>query len=75
MGYDDALHTYFSCNAWNHSRIRLEDKIGVGMSPDNLVASMLHSRENWIAVRDFAKHIISHKESEERRRQLQEAAV
>lgn len=67
---DDALHTVFKCDAWFHSRRRLEINLGEEIHPESIVSVMLKSEGNWLAIRDFIKSILTKKEEEERRRQM-----
>jgi len=65
---DDAEHTVFQCDAWHHSRIRLQHQIGQSPNPETILAAMLKSEENWTAVREYVKNIMHQKKDEERRR-------
>jgi len=65
---DDAFHTIFNCDAWHHSRLRVEPQIGDKMHPNTILSVMMKTRDNWTAVREFIKIILSKKEEEERRR-------
>lgn len=67
---DDAEHTIFRCDAWYHKRTRLEHDVGERIEPENMVAVMLRSKEDWNKIRDFCKSIITKKEEEERRREI-----
>jgi len=65
---DDAHHTLFRCEAFRRERERLVDAIGP-FDPGGLVPKMLENPANWGAVSDFAREVMTAKESAERDRQ------
>uniref|UniRef100_A0A2S2P557 Retrovirus-related Pol polyprotein from type-1 retrotransposable element R1 n=1 Tax=Schizaphis graminum TaxID=13262 RepID=A0A2S2P557_SCHGA len=66
---DDAYHTFFACDAWYTRRGAAENLLGVTLTPENLIATMLGSKRNWEVINDFIHQIMTRKETEERRRQ------
>ncbi|KAF0745515.1 Reverse transcriptase domain-containing protein, partial [Aphis craccivora] len=66
---DDAYHTIFVCDAWYRVRNETEVTLGKRLSPDNMVACMLSSKSSWTRIDNMVHHIMTSKESEERRRQ------
>ena len=71
---DDALHTLMRCEAFDGERERLVQRVGT-FDPGGLVSLMLASQDSWDAVSDFARAVMSAKESAERIRQGQAVAV
>lgn len=45
--------------------------MGAVLSPETGVGSMLQSKENWDAMKEFVSHVMSTREDEERTRQKQ----
>ncbi|CAI6362877.1 unnamed protein product [Macrosiphum euphorbiae] len=66
---DSAEHTLVECPAWVEERLQLARATGGTVSVDNLVPAMLSSHANWQAVKDFARAVMSKKESDERDRE------
>lgn len=68
---DDAEHAVFNCDRWWRRRRNVEARMGAVLSPDTVVGSMLQSKENWDAMKEFVSHVMSTREDEERTRQKQ----
>lgn len=66
---DDAYHTMFRCEAWSPQREYAEDKLGVKLSEDSLIPTMLIGKEEWGFIDSFVGEIMSLKEDAERGRQ------
>lgn len=66
---DDAEHTLFKCHAWEVGRRRVSARMGVELTPENMVTSMLDSRESREAVADLIHQTMRAKEDEERSRE------
>jgi len=66
---DDAEHTVFACDAWHARRRQAEMATETELTPDNLIPTMLASKENWDIVSELIVGIMKKKEAEERRRQ------
>jgi hypothetical protein len=56
---DDATHTIFACEAWHSRRSRVETLIGKILNPENIVNTMLESKENWAMVAELINGIMS----------------
>lgn len=69
--FDDVNHTLFVCDAWHTQCTRASTIIGIDKTPATVTNMMLKSKENWIAISNFVHAILTKKEEEERRRQLQ----
>lgn len=68
--HNDAEHTIFVCDAWHGARKSLSHAIRADVDPDTIIDKMLESnKDTWRAMRDFVHHVMSKKETEERRRQ------
>lgn len=66
---DNAEHTLIECPAWDEERLQLERAIDRTVSVSNLVPAMLTSSTNWQAAKDFARAVMTRKESDERDRE------
>ena len=60
---DDAQHTFFSCDRWSYHRSELEVRIGQ-VTPDNIIAKMVASEENWRLVDNFVVKVLRTKKSD-----------
>lgn len=67
--YDDAFHTVFACDAWHGQRNIAVTFTDSTLEPENMIETMLKSKENWDTINNFILKVISSKEEEERRRQ------
>ena len=65
---DDAEHALFHCGAYEKKRWRLRCKLGINLSAENTVPTMLDSREAWSGVVDFCEEIMKGREELERQR-------
>ena len=61
---DDACHTFFTCERWTDERTKLEADID-RITPENIVAKMLSSDENWNAVAIYVEAVSHQKNREE----------
>ncbi|KAL4096440.1 hypothetical protein QTP88_021396 [Uroleucon formosanum] len=68
---DKAHHTLFRCEAFRRERERLVDTIGP-FDPGGLIPRMLESPAHWEAIFDFAREVMTAKESAERDRQFRQ---
>ena len=59
---DTAEHTFFDCPKWTTTRSDVISIVGIHLTPDNLVDVMLGSRDNWTAVSEAMREIITQKE-------------
>lgn len=66
---DTAAHTIFSCKRWKQLRERAGNKLGKEITANNLVDSMIESRQNWEELHQMIRQIMKIKEAEERVRQ------
>ncbi|KAL4153610.1 hypothetical protein QTP88_001443 [Uroleucon formosanum] len=66
---DNALHTFFQCDAWETRRFRVETEIGGRLGPDNLMDYMLKDIHTWNTINGFIHGVLKKKTEEERRRQ------
>lgn len=55
---DDALHAVFECEHWMEERRILNDKLGVTLTPENMVNIMLNSSYEWKLCEDFINKIM-----------------
>jgi len=63
---DTPNHAVFECDAWHMDRRELEFDIGVEITPDNVVRTMLHSKNQWIKVAAVIEKILRKREDIER---------
>ncbi|KAI4470773.1 hypothetical protein MML48_1g05117 [Holotrichia oblita] len=66
-----AEHTVFECDKWCEARRIACVKIGYEITPETLIPLMLESAENWKAIQEMIRSIMSKKETDERFRQNQ----
>nr|CAH7724716.1 unnamed protein product [Callosobruchus chinensis] len=66
---DTVEHTIFHCDRWMQYR-QNAGSVVVGMSPENMVAVMLSSKEAWMSIHEMDRKILSAKKSEERRQHV-----
>lgn len=71
-GYDDAEHTLFTCDAFHTQRLKVETTVGIELTPENMVETMMGSKRNWEDIKSFITEILKRKEEEERERQRQQ---
>ncbi|KMQ89979.1 reverse transcriptase [Lasius niger] len=66
---DDALHTLRDCPTWDTRRLDMRNKLGLprDFNMDDVIESIMSSRETWIAFSSFVEGIMREKEDEERR--------
>ena len=62
---DTAEHTFFGCRRWHQQQQMLGDRLGMIPTPENIVSAMLHDRDAWRAIDDFAQSVIREKKQEE----------
>lgn len=67
---EDAEHAVFWCPRFADQRRKLVEDLRAIPEPENLVKLMLEAEENWIAVSNFAKAIMTALRAEERRRRM-----
>ena len=63
---DTAAHTIFECGRWNNEREEAENELGVRLTPDNTIPTMLRCKENWDIIGKLMYDIIEEKIREER---------
>lgn len=56
---DDAEHVLFFCAKYDAMRTRLYDKIGVVLTPENIVAEMIKSKITWKQCNDFVYNVMN----------------
>lgn len=66
---DDALRTFFACDAWATRRSKVEADIGDTLAPDTMIETMLRNDHTWSAINSFIHEVMKKKTDEERRRQ------
>lgn len=64
---DTAEHTIFQCRRWQLNRDQMQEKIGITITKNNLVETMLRSKENWTEIAATISRIMERKEEDERR--------
>ena len=63
---DDAEHTLFTCPVHDDDRRRATAEIGVALSKDNLIPTMLASQEKCDQINTFIRKVIETKEEKKR---------
>lgn len=63
-GYDDAEHTFFTCERWSVYRRNIEEEIEGQLSPHNIVQKMHQSPENWNRISRYVEKILREKKSD-----------
>lgn len=58
---DTAEHTLFSCVKWSSPRSQLNRKLGFVLSPENLIDTMIESKDNWLAVEKMMSEVLVEK--------------
>ncbi|KAL1448331.1 hypothetical protein WDU94_014008 [Cyamophila willieti] len=66
---DDAEHTLFKCPRWSQIREENNRKIGLTLTPNNMIEVMLSNEAKWESTHKLAILIMKEKESEERKRE------
>lgn len=61
---DNAQHTFFDCRRWNEYREQIDRKLGVRITPENIVKLMLMSKPKWAAVAAYVETVLRTKRSE-----------
>lgn len=73
---DSAEHAVFECDAWHHWRHEACIYLGVDqLTPDNMVSTMLVSKEAWTRVDELITKIMMRREAEERRLERERPGV
>jgi len=62
---DDALHTFFECDAWERIRARVNIMCGTTVTPETITRIMLSSKSSWDTVAAFIHDVLKKKEDEE----------
>ena len=65
---DTAEHTIFECEKWTDVRQKAWEVVGT-LTPDNLVAKMIGSKESWRVIHRMVTDIMARKETDEIDRQ------
>ncbi|KAJ3617034.1 hypothetical protein MTP99_009165 [Tenebrio molitor] len=66
---DDAEHTLFVCEKWDHERLSLMRKTTSWPTTENFTDILLQSGENWNAAVVFVRRVLTEKEKHERERE------
>ena len=63
---DSVEHTVFQCAHWSDERNRANSKLGVTLTPENIVGIMSSNISTYVAIKELCKSILETKEKEER---------
>lgn len=63
---DDGEHTIFACPVHEQDRRELAAQVGLLLSKENIIATMLKSPDNWDKIASFIRKVIKTKEEKER---------
>ncbi|KAJ8977202.1 hypothetical protein NQ317_011213 [Molorchus minor] len=63
---DTVEHTLFQCERWERVRNESSRKMGLALSPENLVNEMINDQKQWIIGQEMIRRIMEEKEKEER---------
>ena len=63
---DSAEHTIFYCIRWKDPRTEMNNKLGLLLTPENLIPTMLGSISAWKEVKALSETILRTKEKEDR---------
>lgn len=63
---DDVEHTIFQCPRWDIERTEANENCGLKLTADNIIHTMIGSREKWDVIHTMIRTIMSKKEKEER---------
>lgn len=66
---DTAEHTFFNCPSWKTERDNAWRSLGLTITPDNMVNTMLEGEEQWKELQRLANTIMRAKEAEEKKRE------
>lgn len=67
-GTDTVAHTIFVCNRWREKRGVVKQRLGKEIRSDNLVDTMMESKQSWEEVHQMIRDIMRNKEKEMRTR-------
>lgn len=68
---DTPNHAVFECDAWHLNRRELEIDIGMEITADNVVGTMLESKEKWSKIAALIEKILRRREDIEREKERQ----
>ena len=68
---DTARHTLFVCPRWEAERMRQNLELGVTITPNNMIRTMLRSPTNWGRINTTVENIMKRKEEDERREEVE----
>lgn len=69
---DDPNHAIFQCDAWENWRRQTCAVIGIEeLRADNFIPQLMASKDNWKLISSMVTRIMTTREKEERRRQMQ----
>ena len=63
---DTARHTFYDCSRWEGERQRLALEVGVTITPNNTIRTMIGSPTSWEKINTCMKKIMEKKERDER---------
>jgi hypothetical protein len=59
---DDAEHTFFVCEHWTGAHELLNRELKTTVTPENMLSSMLSSKQAWTRITDYVTTILKEKE-------------
>lgn len=63
---DTVAHTLFECGRWQLERRQTNQDIGMTLTTQNMIPTMIEDRKNWDLIHSFVRKIMKEKETEER---------
>lgn len=64
---DDALHTFFICEAWETHRSRVENDIVDSLGPHNIMDYMLKDTHTWVMINGLIHDVLKRRKEEARK--------
>lgn len=58
---DDVRHTFFECDKWRDRRRMVENRIGQGITPENVVSIMMKDSDTWMEFSVFIEGVLRNK--------------
>ncbi|XP_051171920.1 uncharacterized protein LOC127288486 [Leptopilina boulardi] len=65
---DNAEHTLFACSHWDLERQAMFTGVNTTVTPENMVALMIQSQENWRLIETFIISVMMRKDLDGRRK-------
>ncbi|KAJ8913042.1 hypothetical protein NQ315_002058 [Exocentrus adspersus] len=65
---DTLEHVMFHCPQFADNKLRVETRIGIRITPTNLMVQMIRSKDNWDHIHNWIRKVMIAKEREGRRR-------